>query len=69
MTGKRIQNVCHFAFTEDLKVAKNIQTWWDIESYASKIKVISQSNKELQVQKMLDITTKFTGERYEVQML
>ena len=28
MTGKRRQNVCHFAFTEDMKMAKNIQTWW-----------------------------------------
>ena len=25
MTGKRRQNVCHFAFTEDVKVAENIQ--------------------------------------------
>ena len=27
MTGKRRQNVCHFAFTEEVKVAENIQTW------------------------------------------
>ena len=27
MTGKRKQNVCHFAFTEDVKVADIIQTW------------------------------------------
>ena len=45
MTGKRRQNFCHFAFTEDVKVAENIQTWWDIETYASKINVVSQSNK------------------------
>ena len=73
MTGKRRQNVCHFAFTEDVKVAENIQTWWDIEKYASKINVVSQSKKELQAQKMLEcttkFTTKFTGERYEVGML
>ena len=69
MTGKRRQNVCHFAFTEDDKVAKNIQTWWDIETYASKINVVSQSKKELQAQKMLESATKFTGERYEVGML
>ena len=69
MTGKRRQNVCHFAFTEDVKVAENIQTWWDIETYASKINVASQSKKELQAQKMLESTTKFTGERYEVGML
>ena len=69
MTGKRRQNVCHFAFTEDVKVVENIQTWWDIETYASKINVVSQSKKELQAQKMLESTKKFTGERYEVGML
>ena len=69
MTGKRRQNVCHFAFIEDVKVAENIQTWWDIETYASKINVVSQSKKELQAQKMLESTTKFTGERYKVGML
>ena len=68
MMGKRRQNVCHFAFTEDVKVAKNIQTWWDIETYASKINVVSQSKKELHAQKMLESTKKFIGERYEVRM-
>ena len=66
MTGKRRQNVCHFAFTEDVKVAENTQTWWDIETYAFKINVLSQSKKELQAQKMLGSTTKFTGELYKV---
>ena len=66
MTGKRTQSICHFAITEDVKVGENIQTWWDIETYASKINVVSQSKKELQAQKMLDSTTKLTGERYEV---
>ena len=69
LTGKIRQNVCHFAFTEDVNVAENIQTWWEIETYASKINVVSQSKKELQAQKMLESTTKFTGERYEVVML
>ena len=69
MTDKRSQNVCHFGFIEDVKVADNIQTWWDIETYASKINVGSQSKKELQTQKVLESTTKFTGERYEVGML
>ena len=64
--GKRRQNVCHFAFTEDVKVAENIQTCWDIETYASKINVVSQSKKELQAQKMLVSTTMFTGEWYKV---
>ena len=66
MTGKKRQNVCHFAFTEDVKVAENIQTWWDIETNAAKINVVSQSKKELQAQKMLESTMKFAGERYEV---
>ena len=26
MKGKRRQNICHFAFREDVKVAENIQT-------------------------------------------
>ena len=69
MTGKRRQNVCYFAFTEDVKVAENIQKWWDIETYASEINVFSQSKKKLQAQKMLESTMKFTGERYEVGML
>ena len=69
MTGKRRQNVCHFAFTQDVKVAENIQTWWDIETYASKINVVSQSKKTLQAQKVLESTMKFTGERYELGML
>ena len=68
-TGNRRQSICHFAFTEDVKVAENIQKWWNIETYASKINAVSQSKKELQAQKMLESTTKFTGERYEVGML
>ena len=48
-------------------MAENIQTWWDIETYAYKIN--SQSKKKLQAQKMLEGTTNFTGERYDVGML
>ena len=69
MTGKKSQNVCHFASTEDVKVAENIQSWWGIETYASKINVASQSKKEQQAQKFLESTTKFTGELYVVGML
>ena len=54
MTGKKSQNVCHFASTEDVKVAENIQSWWDIEIYASKINVVGQSKKEQQAQKFLE---------------
>ena len=69
MTGKKSQNFCHFASTEDVKVAENIQSWWEKETYASKINVVSQSKKEQPAQKSLESTTKFTGERYEVGML
>ena len=69
MTGKKSKNVCHFAFTDDVKVAENIQSCKDIETYASKINVVSQSKKEQSAQKFLESTTKFTGERYEVGML
>ena len=67
--GQEKTKICQCAFTEDSKVAENIQTWWDIEIVASKINVVSQSKKELQAQKMLESTTKFTGEQYEVGML
>ena len=43
MTGKKSQNLCNFASSEDVKVAENIQSWWDIETYASKRNVVSQS--------------------------
>ena len=69
MTGKQSQNVCHFAFTENVKVAENIQSWWDIETYASEINVVSQSKKKNQAHRFLESTTKYTGERYEVGML
>ena len=69
MTGKNSQNTCHFASTEDVKVAEIIQSWWDIEIYASKINVVSQSKKEQQAQKFLESTTKFKGEGYEVDLL
>ena len=62
MTGKKSQNVCHFASTKDVKVAEKIQSWWDIETYASKINVVSQSKKEQQARKFLESTTKIAGE-------
>ena len=58
------QNVCHFASTEDVKVAEIIKSWRDV-AYASKINVVSQSKKKQQAQKFLESTTNFTGERYE----
>ena len=69
MTGKKSQHFCHFASTEDVKVAESIQSWWDIETYASKTNVVSQSKKKQQAQNFLESTTKFTGEWYEVGML
>ena len=50
-------------------MAENIQSWWDIETYASKIYVVSQSKKEPEAQRFMESTIKFTGERYEVGML
>ena len=63
--GQKKTKCLSFRLHEDVKLAENIQTWWDIETYASKINVVSQSKKELQAQKMLESTTKFTGERFE----
>ena len=53
----------------DVKMAENIQSWSDIETYASKINVVNQSRKELQAQKMLESATNFADERCEVGML
>ena len=69
MKGKRAQNVCHFASRVGVKMAENIQSWWDIETYASKVNVVSQSKKEQEAQKFLESTAKFTGELYEVGLL
>ena len=69
MTGKTSQNVRHFASAEDVKVAENIPSWWDIETYASKINDVSQSKIEQPAQNFLESATKFTGELYEVGML
>ena len=52
MTPKRKQDVRDFVFNEDLKTAVNIQIRGDIETFSSKINVVSQSKKELQAQKM-----------------
>ena len=69
MTGTKIQSVCHFAPSEYVKVIEIIQSLCDIEIYAPKINVGSQSKKEQQAQKFLETTTKFTCKRYEVGML
>ena len=67
--ARKVRNGCHFASTEDVKVAENIQSWWDKEIYASKINVVSQSKKEQQAQNFLESTQKFTAECYEIGML
>ena len=69
MTGRSNGNVCHSASAEDVKMAENIQKWWDIEAYASKFNVKSQTKKEHEAEQMLQKSTVFTGERYEVGVL
>ena len=59
LTGKIRKNICQFGLIEEVKVAENIQTCWDIEIYPSKVTVFSQSKKELQAHKMLENSTKF----------
>ena len=66
MKGRRGQKTYHFTSTEDTKLAKNSQSFWDIEAYASKINVAIQSRKEHQAQKFLESTTKLIGKGYEV---
>ena len=45
------------------------ESGWKYPNLVGQINVVSQSKKELQTQKMLVSTTKFTGERYEAGML
>ena len=52
--------------TEDDLLAEQIKTWWDIESYASRCDVSGRSKDDEKVLLMLEQTTKFHGERYEV---
>ena len=52
MKTKSGQNFCHFACTEDVKIAENIQYCRDIETCASKLNVVSQSKKQQQAQKI-----------------
>ena len=57
MTDNKSQNVYHFASTEDVKVAENIQSWWDIESFASKKNIVIQSKKKQEAQNLLESRT------------
>ena len=66
---ERRQNDFQSALTKDVSAAENIQSWWDLETYGSLKIVVGRSMKELQAQKMLRSTTKFTGERCKVGML
>ena len=58
-----------FALLTAQRTAENFQSWWDRETYASKINAVSRSKKELKAQKFLETTTKFTGKWIEVGML
>ena len=55
--------------SEDDALAEQIKTWWDIESYASRCDVSGRSKDDKKALLMLEQTTKFDGERYEVGFL
>ena len=55
--------------SEDDALAEQIKTWWDIESYASRCNVSGRSKEDEKALQMLEQTTKFDGERYEVGLL
>ena len=65
MTGKRRQNVCNFLFTGDVKVAR-FSKLGGTKTSASKKNALNQSGKKLQAQKILNHTTNFSGEWYDV---
>ena len=47
-------------------LAEQIKTWWHIEPYASRCDVSGRSKEDEKALQMLEQTTKFDGERYEV---
>ena len=53
----------------DDKLANPLSKWWDIESYASNFDVTGHSKEEQRAIKTLEQTTRFNGERYEVELL
>ena len=53
----------------DDKLANQLSKWWDIESYASNCDVTGHSKEEQRAIKMLEQTTRFNDERYEVGLL
>ena len=50
-------------------LADQVKSWWSMESYASNCSVSGRSNEDDKALKMLKVTTKFDGERYEVGLL
>ena len=55
--------------SEDDALAEQIKTLWDIESCASRCDVSGRSKEDEKALQMLEQTTKFDGERYEVGLL
>ena len=55
--------------SEDDALAEQIKTWWDRESYASRCNVFGRSKEDEKALQMLEQTTKFDGERYEVGLI
>ena len=63
------ENVCHLAVGNVPSLAEQVRTWWDIETYASRFNVKSETKKERQAQEILESTTRFTEGRFEVGLL
>ena len=55
--------------SEDDALAEQIKTCWDKESYASRCDVSGKSKEDEKALQMLEQTTEFDGERYEVGLL
>ena len=53
----------------DDALAEQVKSWWDIESFASRCDVSGRSKEDEKALQMLEQTTKFDGERYEVGLL
>ena len=54
---------------EEDPLADQVKTWWSMESYASNCSACGRSKEDDKALEMLKATTKFGGERYEIELL
>ena len=65
----RFFSTCFKATVEDLSLAEQVKSWYDLESYGSCVQADPRSAADKRANKSLETTTVHDGERYSVGML